>query len=352
MKSLPEKKAASATKPSSADELVYFFKFNDLGSRRLAGSIASQLATYGNLYTTTIVEEADYILIPEEKCYGEDNDALEDLIRQAKDGVKIAVLQAHEDAKIELMVQNKSGSPPPVFVTRKPFGPRSFARLIEFANKGVPDAPSEGGSRRLSYDEMSKDEHLQNSKASSSSTVENRKDNHHTLDLIFTTETSDQVLRGTPPATRLLSPLWETKPEYRIDRPPPSRKISALCVEDNPLNMRILTKVLSQCNIPFYVAVDGAEAIEKFEKNKPALVLLDINMPKMDGYEACIEMRKREQEEQQQNKSYIMAITALSDDYSKKKGLEICGMDEWLSKPLDIVKFKERIKSLHQEFKA
>lgn len=330
----------SARRPSTAHELVYFYRFDDMGLQRLAGSIASQLATYGNLYTTTRVEEADYVLIPEEKCYGEDNDALEELMAQTKEGVKVAVLQAHEDAKIEMTVR-RNGSSPPVYVTRKPFGPRSFARLIAFANKGTPDEPSENGSRRLSVEKVTVSELPDITEIDTEE--ESQKQDHHTLDLIFSTGTSDEILRGTPPATRLLSPLWEIK-QHNFNKPP--RKISALCVEDNPLNMRILTKVLSQCNLPFYVAVDGIEAVEIFEKNQPALVLLDINMPKMDGYEACIEMRKK-----QQFKSYIMAITALSDDYSKKKGLEVCGMDEWLSKPLDIVKFRDKIKTLHQGFK-
>lgn len=338
-----------AINASSPNELVYFFRFNNVGLQRLAGSIASQLATFGNLYTTTKVNEADYILLPEEVCYGDDNDALEKLLDQAKQGVKIGVLQAHRDAKIELIAK-KNGSPPPVFVTRKPFGPRSFSRLIQLANKEESSTHDFGSSGRLSQEDnlgarqlYQNDDEIGNKK----NTKKSDKEDNHTIDLIFSTNTSDEILRGTPPAARLLRPLSNSSPtEKRQKEVPPT--FSALCVEDNALNMRILTRVLSQCDIPFCMAVDGQEAVEQFKEQQPTLILLDINMPKMNGYDACKEMRRIE--EQKKRASYIIAITALSDDFSKNRGIEECGMDEWLSKPLDILKFKEKIKCLYQAY--
>lgn len=306
----------------------------------MAGSIASQLATFGNLYTTTKVNEADYILLPEEVCYGDHNNDLEKLLEEAKQGVKIGVLQAHQDAKIGLITK-KIGFPPPVFVTRKPFGPQNFSRLIQLANKeSYVSLDSDHGSGRLSEEESLGSRQLYQSKTGEKKKSD--KEDNHTVDLVFSTDTSDEILRGTPPAARLLKPLSKSPLESKSKEP---RTFSALCVEDNPLNMRILTRVLSQCNIPFCMAVDGQEAVEQFEKQQPALVLLDINMPKMNGYDACKEIRRIEKKS-----AHIVAITALSDDFSKKKGIEECGMDEWLSKPLDILKFKERIKGLYQSF--
>lgn len=81
---------------SFPDEFVYFWKFDGIGLQRLAGQIASQLATYGNIYASTNVEECGILLLPEEVTYGRDGiAALQQILDRAKDGVKIGVLQAH-----------------------------------------------------------------------------------------------------------------------------------------------------------------------------------------------------------------------------------------------------------------
>lgn len=61
--------------------------------------------------------------------------------------------------------------------------------------------------------------------------------------------------------------------------------------------MRILTTMLRQSTIEFHEAVDGVEAVEQFKKHLPAVTLLDINMPRMMGFEACELMRKHVKEE-------------------------------------------------------
>lgn len=63
-------------------------------------------------------------------------------------------------------------------------------------------------------------------------------------------------------------------------------------------------------------------------------VLLDINMPKMDGYQAATEMRAIEKQAGR-TRSHIIAVTALASDDEKQRGLVECGMDKWLTKPCD-----------------
>ena len=63
-------------------------------------------------------------------------------------------------------------------------------------------------------------------------------------------------------------------------------------------------------------------------------MLLDINMPKMDGYQASTEMRTIEKQTGR-NRSHIIAVTALASDDEKQRGLVECGMDKWLTKPCD-----------------
>jgi CheY-like chemotaxis protein len=64
------------------------------------------------------------------------------------------------------------------------------------------------------------------------------------------------------------------------------------------------------------------------------IVLLDINMPKMDGYQASVEIRNIEKRENR-SRSSIIAVTALASEDEKHKGLVECGMDKWLTKPCD-----------------
>ena len=103
---------------------------------------------------------------------------------------------------------------------------------------------------------------------------------------------------------------------------------TVLVVEDNPLNARIMTTMLKRAKIEYYLAKDGREGVELFEKHLPILVLLDINMPIMNGFEACELMRKAISPYNHR----IIAITALSTEAEKRKGRE-CGMDDWLTKP-------------------
>ncbi|MCO5585463.1 hypothetical protein L7F22_039396 [Adiantum nelumboides] len=119
-----------------------------------------------------------------------------------------------------------------------------------------------------------------------------------------------------------------------------------LAVEDNPINMRLLTTVLRKLKIPFTEAKDGVEAVEKFQSYKPTVVLLDISLPLMDGFDACIEMRKYELP----IRPKIIAITALSTPQDKNRGLQICGMDEWQTKPVSINMLKAKMTQLREEY--
>ncbi|UZJ50721.1 hypothetical protein CBS101457_000041 [Exobasidium rhododendri] len=346
--SLPSEDKSPSIQATTPIELVYFHRFDGNGLRRLAGSISSQLATYGNVYTTTRIEEADHIFLPEEVCYGDQNDDLEKLLEKAKKGIKIGVLQAHKDAKIELTAE-RNGSPPPVYVTRKPFGPQSFSRLISAAVRARSDETPPNESKRLSNSGQQGNNGMgqeEGSKRKASGSQDPLKFNP---DLVTTADMSVEILRGVPPAVRMITPLQDDKSKDSSPQP-----FTVLCVEDNALNMRILTKLVSQCKLEYTMATDGAEAVAQFEKKKPALVLLDITMPKKDGYQACKEMRILEGEEKKGGKkrAHVIAITALGDDYSKKKGLEECGMDEWLTKPLDLTKFKKEIISLKDAYNA
>ncbi|WVF68925.1 hypothetical protein IAT40_003699 [Kwoniella sp. CBS 6097] len=112
-------------------------------------------------------------------------------------------------------------------------------------------------------------------------------------------------------------------------------RIKVLVVEDNRINRTILVKILSSNkSIDVLEAENGVVAVNSFkELSGPVVVLLDINMPEKDGYQACTEMRGIEKEHPERQKAEIIAVTALASDEEKRRGLVECNFDQWYTKP-------------------
>lgn len=104
-----------------------------------------------------------------------------------------------------------------------------------------------------------------------------------------------------------------------------------LIAEDNRINMLLVKKIILKIipNAILYEATDGKEAVKMYKKEKVDIILMDIQMPKKNGYEATIAIRKLKNSKD----TMIIALTAgiLIDE--KEKGLE-CGMDDYISKPI------------------
>lgn len=115
---------------------------------------------------------------------------------------------------------------------------------------------------------------------------------------------------------------------------------SILAVDDEPQNLDLLEAYLiGEHDVIF--ASSGKEALQKIEEEKIDLILLDIMMPGMDGYEVCRRIKEKE------NGPYIpiIMITALSEKEHLIKGLE-SGAEEFLTKPVNRLELKTRINSL------
>lgn len=128
------------------------------------------------------------------------------------------------------------------------------------------------------------------------------------------------------------------------------RPFTCLVVEDNPLNARILVTLLKRASIDLFEAQDGVEAVEMFKKHLPQVVLLDINMPRMNGFDAAKEMRKV----QIPFKGYharIVAVTALSAETDKLRGFD-SGIDDWLTKPVRLAQLARDVKAWKQEMES
>ncbi|MDF1876533.1 response regulator [Sulfurimonas sp. SAG-AH-194-L11] len=102
-----------------------------------------------------------------------------------------------------------------------------------------------------------------------------------------------------------------------------------LIAEDNKTNQLLLGMLLDDIGITFDVADDGAIAVEKFKEGKYDLILMDENMPNMDGSEAMLMIRKYFK-----NVPPIIAVTANAMKGDRERLLEM-GMDDFLSKPID-----------------
>ena len=111
--------------------------------------------------------------------------------------------------------------------------------------------------------------------------------------------------------------------------------LTVLVAEDNPVNQRLAARMLEKRGLRPEIVENGRRAVEAFERGGHAAVLMDCQMPGMDGYEATREIRGREPAG---SHIPVIAMTAHSMRGDRERCLE-AGMDDYLSKPLDVEAF-------------
>jgi CheY-like chemotaxis protein len=114
-----------------------------------------------------------------------------------------------------------------------------------------------------------------------------------------------------------------------------------LVVEDNPLNQLLITRLLEKMGYKADLANDGLEALEQLNKSVYDLVLMDVQMPNMDGLEATRNIRKLHG-----SSPLIMAVTANAMVEDREDCLR-AGMDDYLSKPVNVELFMDKLESLY-----
>jgi len=114
-----------------------------------------------------------------------------------------------------------------------------------------------------------------------------------------------------------------------------------LIVDDNIDTVELLRKRLKAEGYSTVEAYDGEEALKKVQESLPDLIILDVMMPKMDGYEVC----QRLKTDERTKFIPIIMLTAKSDVESKVKGLDI-GADDYVPKPFDYRELLARVRSL------
>src|SRR3954471_12073959 len=116
---------------------------------------------------------------------------------------------------------------------------------------------------------------------------------------------------------------------------------TVLIVDDNPQNVELLQAFLESLPVRIVTAADGLEALKQVAENNPDLILLDIMMPHMSGFQVC----KRLKTDPRTKDIQILMVTALNELGDIERATE-CGTDDFVSKPVNKFELLTRVKSL------
>ncbi|HET6249424.1 MAG TPA: response regulator [Tepidisphaeraceae bacterium] len=116
---------------------------------------------------------------------------------------------------------------------------------------------------------------------------------------------------------------------------------TVLIVDDNPQNIELLQAFLESLPVKLVTAADGVEALRRVEEFHPDLILLDIMMPHMSGFQVCRKLKGDPKTRDIQ----ILMVTALNELGDIETATE-CGTDDFVSKPVNKFELLTRVKSL------
>jgi len=117
------------------------------------------------------------------------------------------------------------------------------------------------------------------------------------------------------------------------------RRKTVLIVDDESIMVSVLQRHITNAGYDFDVAANGQEALDKIAKESPALVLLDLMMPGMNGFETCRRIRANEKTK----KLPVIIVTALHSE-SDSSDAAGCGANEFLTKPVDGALLAKRLR--------
>jgi len=120
----------------------------------------------------------------------------------------------------------------------------------------------------------------------------------------------------------------------------PEKKYSVLIADDNQNNLKVLSSMLEGLNYRVRVANSGEQALQSVVSLKPDIILLDIHMPGMDGYEVCSKLK----EMQEFREIPVIFISALSEVFNKIQAFRAGGVD-YITKPFELEEVRLRVET-------
>lgn len=121
-----------------------------------------------------------------------------------------------------------------------------------------------------------------------------------------------------------------------------AKKRRVLCIEDHPEMIELIRLILGRQGFDVEGAEGGREGLESMQENPPDLVLLDLMMPDMDGWEVYRQIKASDQLKE----IPVIAVTAKAQGIDRVLGLHIAGMDDFITKPFgpkELIASVERI---------
>jgi CheY-like chemotaxis protein len=114
-----------------------------------------------------------------------------------------------------------------------------------------------------------------------------------------------------------------------------------LIADDNAANRELLEALLANVDCDTQVAVDGQDTLDKVKSFDPDLILLDVMMPKKNGFEVCRAIKS----DPDTSRIMVLMVTALSELGDVERAVE-AGTDDFLSKPVNSLEFQKRVKNM------
>ena len=124
-------------------------------------------------------------------------------------------------------------------------------------------------------------------------------------------------------------------------KPAAERRSRILIADDNQPNVELMEAFLADVDCDVAVAVDGRDTLEKVASFQPDLILLDVMMPKLSGFEVC----KKIKSDPKTRRTMVLMVTALNERGDIERGVD-SGTDDFLSKPVNKVELVKRVENM------
>jgi two-component system phosphate regulon response regulator PhoB len=119
----------------------------------------------------------------------------------------------------------------------------------------------------------------------------------------------------------------------------PKRRV--LLADDDPSLLRLISTTLGTGDFDLLQALDGQEALELAQRERPDLILLDINMPRLDGFQVCEQLKQ----DPQTAGIKVVMLTARGSEADRARGRE-CGADDYFVKPFSPIQLLNKVYAL------